>query len=49
MILRVPGAALLLRAAAMERHDLPTRPTDGSVSLANGSDRDLRTSERSRL
>jgi hypothetical protein len=37
MILRVPGNALLLRVAWIERHDFRTKRTEGSVSFENGS------------
>jgi flagellar motor switch protein FliM len=37
IILGVPGDALLLRVAWMERHDFRTKRTDDLVSLANSS------------
>ena len=50
MILRVPGNAVLLRAAPTERDDFPAETYWGTpVSFANDSDSDLLTFERSGL
>src|ERR1700674_171617 len=48
-ILRLPGVALGLRVARIERHDFRAkRTTEDSVSPANGSDRNSLISEISR-
>ena len=47
MILRVPGDAVLLRAAPMERDGFPAETNSMPVSFTNDSDREHLTVERS--
>jgi len=46
MILRVPGDAVLLRAARMERHDFPDEMYCGPCLVANDSAPNLLTFEK---